>query len=131
MPEELIREAAFLCAKAHLSQNRFEDALKYFRKTAVEVISAEGAESKYRVAELLFRTGGTAESEKVVNEFIALNTPHQYWMARVFILLSDISVTKNDKLTARATLQGLLDYYSVDNDGIIDEVKAKLEELSK
>ncbi|MBE0673038.1 MAG: tetratricopeptide repeat protein [Bacteroidales bacterium] len=131
MPEELIREAAFLCAKAHLSQNNFQDALKYFRKTAVEVVSAEGAESKYRVAELLFRTGETAESEKVVNEFIALNTPHQYWMARVFILLSDISITKNDKLTARATLQGLLDYYSVDNDGIIDEVKAKLEELSK
>jgi hypothetical protein len=52
-------------------------------------------------------------------------------MARVFLLLADISVTKDDKLQARATLQALLDYYGVDNDGIMDEARAKLAELSK
>jgi hypothetical protein len=52
-------------------------------------------------------------------------------MARVFILLADISIKKDDKLQARATLQGLLDYYTIDNDGILDEVRAKLDELSK
>jgi len=131
MPEELTREAAFLAAKAHLNLNSEQDALRYFRMTSGEVVSAEGAESKYRVAELLFRAGQVDGSETVVNDFIAMNSPHQYWMARVFILLADISVTKGDKLTARATLQGLLDYYGTDNDGILDEVKAKLQELSK
>ena len=131
MPEELVREAAFMGAKAHLSLDRNQEALRYFRMTAGEVVSAEGAESKYRVADLLFKAGQAAESEKVVNEFIALNTPHQYWMARVFILLADISVAKNDRLTARATLQGLLDYYKADDDGILDEVRAKLDELSR
>lgn len=131
MPEELVREAAFLAAKAHLSQNRNQDALKYFRMTSGEVVSAEGAESKYRVAQILFSDGQVAESEKVVNDFIEMNSPHQYWMARIFILLSDISIAKGDKLTARATLQGLLDYYGTDNDGILDEVKAKLQDLSK
>lgn len=131
MPEELTREAAFMAAKANLNIDRNQDALRYFRMTAGEVVSAEGAESKYRVADLLFKAGQTAESERVVNEFIALNTPHQYWMARVFILLADISIAKNDRLTARATLQGLLDYYKADNDGILDEVRAKLEELSR
>lgn len=131
MPEELIREAAFLGAKAHLSLNNSDNALRYFRMTAGEVITAEGAESKYLVAELLFRTGKTDEAEKVVNEFMGMSTPHQYWMARVFILLSDISLKKNDKLQARATLQALLDYYHVDDDGILDEVKARLDELSK
>jgi tetratricopeptide (TPR) repeat protein len=131
MPEELVREAAFMGAKAHLSLDRHEDALRYFRMTAGEVVSTEGAESKYRVAELLFRSGKTDESERVVNEFIELNTPHQYWMARVFILLADISIAKDDRLTARATLQGLLDYYKVEDDGILDEVRAKLDELSR
>jgi TolA-binding protein len=131
MPEELVREAAFLGAKAHLSLGHDAEALRYFRMTAKEVVTAEGAESKYRVAELLFKSGQTDESERVVNEFMELNTPHQYWMARVFILLADISVKKDDKLQARATLQALLDYYDVDDDGILDEVRAKLDELSK
>jgi tetratricopeptide (TPR) repeat protein len=131
IPEELIREASFLAAKAHYSLNNMNEALRYFRMTSNEVVTAGGAESKYRVAEILFSSGQIAESEKVVNEFVGLSTPHQYWMARVFILLADISVKKDDKLQARATLQGLLDYYSIDNDGILDEVRAKLEELSK
>ena len=50
-------------------------------------------------------------------------------MARMFLLLSDISIKKGDTLQARATLQSLKDYYTVDNDGILDEVKAKLDTL--
>jgi hypothetical protein len=49
----------------------------------------------------------------------------------VFLLLSDISIKKGDKLQARATLQSLKDYYKVDNDGILDEVKAKLNSLDE
>lgn len=131
IPEDLVREASFMAAKAHYSLGNMTEALRYFRMVANEVITVEGAESKYRVAEIIFNAGQTAESEKVVNEFVGMNTPHQYWMARVFILLADISIKKGDKLQARATLQGLLDYYSIDNDGILDEVRAKLDELSK
>ena len=52
-------------------------------------------------------------------------------MARVFLLLADISIKKGDSLQARATLQSLKDYYKVDNDGILDEVKAKLNSLDE
>ncbi|MCX6302284.1 MAG: tetratricopeptide repeat protein [Bacteroidia bacterium] len=131
VPEELMRESVFMRAKANYSLNNFDEALSDFRKTATEVASIEGAESKYRVAELLFRKEQVIESEKVVNEFIDQNTPHQYWMARMFILLSDISVKKGDTLQARATLQSLKDYYTIDNDGILDEVKSKLDALSQ
>lgn len=130
IPEELVREATFMSAKANYSLNNFEDALKDFRKVATEVTSVEGAESKYRVAELLYKKGQTAESEKVISEFIDQSTPHQFWMARMFLLLADISIKKGDLLQARATLQSLKDYYSIDNDGILDEVKAKLDSLS-
>ena len=52
-------------------------------------------------------------------------------MARMFLLLADISIKKGDTLQARATLQSLKDYYSIDNDGILDEVKAKLDSLNQ
>ena len=118
-------------AKANYSLNNFEDALKDFRKVATEVSSMEGAESKFRVAELLYKKDLTAESERIISEFIDQKTPHQYWMARVFLLLADISIKKGDSLQARATLQSLKDYYSVDNDGILDEVKAKLSSFNE
>ena len=126
IPEELVREATFMNAKANYSLNNFDEALRDFRKVAKEVTSVEGAESKYRVAELLYKKDMTTESEKVISEFIDQNTPHQYWMARMFLLLADISLKKGDTLQARATLQSLKDYYTVDNDGILDEVKARM-----
>jgi TolA-binding protein len=131
IPEELSREALFMKAKANYSLNNYDDALIDFRKTATEVISVEGAESKYRVAELLYKKEQLDESEKIISEFIDQNTPHQFWMARMFLLLADISVKKGDKLQARATLESLRDYYSIDNDGILDEVKAKLDALNQ
>lgn len=131
IPEELSREATFMSAKANYSLNNFDDALRDFRKVATEVTSVEGAESKYRVAELLNKKDKTAEAEKEVTEFIDQKSPHQYWMARVFLLLADISIKKGDSLQARATLQSLRDYYTIDNDGILDEVKAKLSLLDE
>ena len=131
IPEELAREATFMSAKANYSLNNFDDALREFRKVATEVTSVEGAESKYRVAELLNKKDKPAEAEKVITEFIDQKSPHQYWMARVFLLLADISIKKGDSLQARATLQSLKDYYKVDNDGILDEVKAKLNSLDE
>jgi tetratricopeptide (TPR) repeat protein len=131
IPEELVREATFMSAKANYSLNNFDEALKDFRKVGTEVTSVEGAESKFRVAELLYKKGMTDESEKIISEFIDKNTPHQYWMARIFLLLADISIKKGDTLQARATLQGLKDNYSIDNDGVLDEVKAKLDSLNQ
>ena len=127
IPEELMREAVFISGKAHYSLNENDEALKDFRKISGEITSAEGAEAKYRVAELQFRQGQTADAEKTINEFIDMNTPHQYWMARTFILLSDISLKKGDLVQARVTLQSLKENYPVDSDGILDEVRSRLD----
>jgi TolA-binding protein len=129
IPEELLREAVFVSAKAHYSLNEYDQALADFRKTANEVVSIEGAESKYRVAEILYKKGNIDESEKIVTQFIDQNSPHQYWMAKMFLLLADISIKKGDNLQARATLQSLKEYYTVTNDGILDEVNEKLSSI--
>ena len=131
IPEELTREAIFVSAKARYSLNEFDEALRDFRRIATEVVSIEGAESKYRVAEILFKKGSTDESEKIVTQFIDQNSPHQYWMAKMFLLLADISIKKGDTLQARATLQSLKEYYTISNDGVLDEVKEKLAGLDE
>jgi len=131
IPEELMREAIFISAKARYSLNEYDEALADFRKTATEVVSIEGAESKYRVAEVLFKKGNIDESEKIVLQFVDQNSPHQFWMAKIFLLLADISIKKGDTLQARATLQSLKEYYTVKDDGIQDEVNEKLASLDQ
>lgn len=130
LTEDLAREATYMSAKSNYALDNTGRALVDFRKLATETTTIEGAESKYRLAEILYKQGETDKAESLVYEFIDQNTPHQYWMARMFILLADISLEKNDEFQARATLQSLADYYQIDDDGILDEVRAKLSELN-
>lgn len=129
--DEMAREAGFRMARAYYDQGDFEDALTWFRKTATEVASVEGAESKYRVAEIYYRTGRYDEAEQEINNFIDMSTPHPYWMARAFLLLSDLSLRKGDVIQARYTIQSILDYYENKTDGILDEAARKLKDIEQ
>jgi TolA-binding protein len=131
IPDELLSDATFMRAKANYSLNNFDEALKDFKILSREITTAEGAESKFRVAELLYKKDLPSESKNIISEFIDQNSPHQYWTARIFILLSDISAKEGDILQSRATLQSLKDNYPVDSDGILDEVNSKLAALDE
>ena len=131
LTEETAREAWFKMAKSWQALGEDAKALEAYRKVAVEVSSPEGAESKYRVAELLYRMGRKDEAEKVIMKFINMSTPHPYWMAKAFLLLSDISIDKEDMLQAKYTLQSLLEYYKITDDGILTEAQEKLKEIER
>jgi tetratricopeptide (TPR) repeat protein len=122
---EIKREAMFNIANAYLKQNDVTAAIDWFKKVAIEVNSLEGAEAKYRVAELLYNQGEKDAAEKEIYDFIDLNTPHVYWMGRSFLLLSDILLAKNDQFQALQTLQSVIDYYTIENDGIKEEAIQK------
>jgi TolA-binding protein len=126
LTEELAREATFLTAKANQRLGNTVEALDDYRRVAFEVSTAYGAEAKYRVAELLWLAGDIVGAEKEANQFVDMSSPHPYWTGKTFLLLSDIAVRKGDVFQAKATLQSLIDYYNVKNDGIIDEARTKL-----
>ena len=130
LTEELAREATFLTAKANQRLGNNADALDDYRRVAQEVATAYGAESKYRVAELLWISGDVSGAEAEANQFVDMSSPHAYWTGKTFLLLSDIAVKKGDTFQAKATLQSLIDYYTIRDDGIIDEAKTKLSALN-
>lgn len=129
--EELSREAHFKIAKSFYEEGRFALALEEFKIIAAEVKSPEGAESKYRTAELLFIRKQYHEAENEIFDFIEMNTPHQYWMAKAFILLADLYLEKDDRFQAVQTLQSIIDYYEDTSDGIIDLAMRKKAEIQK
>ncbi len=126
LPEELIREVRFTMGKAYMAGGQYEQAMNEFRGVAGEVTSSEGAESKYRLAELYFLQGNNEHAEKQIYEFVAMNTPHQYWMAMAFILLADIYHDLGDVFQARHTLQSILDNYDITDDGILSDARKRL-----
>jgi tetratricopeptide (TPR) repeat protein len=124
--EEEVRDARLIMGKSFKAQNLMDPAITEFRILALDVKSQEGAEGKYRVAEILYQQNRLDEAEKTIMEYISMGTPHQYWLAKAFILLSDIYIKKDDGFMAKANLQSVIDNYKTNNDGIIEEAREKL-----
>jgi TolA-binding protein len=125
LSEEIQREAHYNIAGAFYELGRFVLAQEEYMEVAREVKSREGAESKYRVAEIWYIRKEYTKAAEVIFELIDLNTPHQYWMAKSFLLLSDVYLAQGDEFQASATLQSIIDYYEESGDGILDLAKRK------
>ena len=117
---ENIRETQFIMAQSYREEKDLTAALTEYRKVAKEVSSVEGAESKYYIVEILMQQNKLKEAEDEVFDFAARNTPHQYWMAKSFILLSDIHVALDDDFQAIHTLNSVIEGYELQDDGIIE-----------
>lgn len=126
VPEEIIREASYILGKALLDKGDSDEALSVFRTVARDVKNKEGAESKYMVAEILFRQGNADQAEKEILDFLDQNTTHQYWLAKAYILWSDIYLKRQDLFQAKATLQILKENYARQDDGILTALEEKL-----
>lgn len=124
------KEAVYAIANAYYRQNDPAAAYDWYAKIDDEVNSEYGAEAKYRMAEIDFNRGSIDQAEKIVYEMIELNTPHQYWMGKTFLLLSEIFLEKDDEFQAVQTLESVINYYTVEGDGIIAEANRRKEEIS-
>ncbi len=131
LSDELAREAHFKIGKSFLEQDRFALAREEFETVAAEVSSIEGAESKYRVAEIMYIQKEYEQAEEEVFDFIDKNTPHQFWMAKSFLLLSDIYMVREDEFQAIQTLESIIDYYEETDDGILDQARRKKAAIQK
>ena len=89
-----------------------------------------GAEAAYRVAQYHYDNNDVPKAEAAANEFIEKGTPHAYWLARNFILLSDIYIAKNDAYMARQYLVQLRNNYPGGNDDIVELIDKRLELLT-
>ncbi len=128
---EISREAIYIKARSLQELGRDALALEEYKKIAVEVMSREGAEGKFRVAELSFKRGDVATAEKQILEFSEKTSPHEYWIARSFILWADIFARQKEYFQAIQTLQSIIDYYEKTDDGILEMAGKKKADLVK
>ncbi len=127
---ELENEARHYRAKALVDVNQLSHAVEDWQVLAQDTRNVYGAEAKYQLAQYLFNAGKTAEAEKEVLNYLEVSTPHAYWLARSFVLLSDIYAKLDRKLEARQYLLSLKQNYQADDD-IAGMIESRLEKLNE
>lgn len=127
---ELESEALYYRAKAYLNQKNEKAAMTDLQTLAKDTRNLYGAEAKYLVAQQLYNAGQYAEAEQELLDFIDQSTPHAYWLARGFILLSDVYVAMDKNLDARQYLLSLQQNYR-GNDDIESMIESRLKKLNK
>ena len=82
------------------------------------------------VAQIYFDEGKTEAAEKEILQYIEVSTPHAYWLARSFVLLSDVYVKLGRKLDAKQYLLSLQQNYQADDD-IAEMIETRLAKLNQ
>ena len=127
---ELRNEALYRRAKAYLAQGDEGKATPDLQSLAKDTRTAYGAEAKYLIGQQLYDGGKYADAEKEILDFIEQSTPHAYWLARGFLLLSDVYVAMDKKFEAKQYLLSLKQNYQADDD-IADRIAERLKNLEE
>ncbi len=122
------REALYMRAKALEKKNDLAGAFADYQALSENTLDQYGAEANFRVAEYLFLEQKPVEAEKAIFDFIGKNTSHQYWLAKSFILLSDIYMLQGNDFEAKQYLLSVRENYK-GKDEVATEIKARLDEI--
>lgn len=128
--QEMKFEARYLRAKSYVQSGRANLAMDDLKVLSTDTRTEQGAEAKYLLAKLYYDQKSYATAEKEVQEFAKMNTPHQYWLARSFIVLADVYIIQKNDFQAKQYLLSLQRNYKAQDD-IQEMIETRLAAISK
>ncbi len=120
------REAAYIAGKSHYLTGNLDAALKPLTQVASDTKLEKGAEAKYLVSEIYYKTDQKKQAENEVMDFISKGTPFQFWLGKAFLLLADVYIDRGDEFQAKHTLRSVVENYGAENDGVKTEASRRL-----
>jgi len=111
LPDNLATEAHFTIARSAYALTNTELARKEFEETLKLSKNEMAAEAKYMLAQLEYEDAKYDECEKSVFSLSENYASYDYWVAKGFLLLSDVYVKKGNTFQAKQTLQSIIDNY--------------------
>jgi tetratricopeptide (TPR) repeat protein len=108
--------AYYYLAKTWYKENSLENAFSAFSSVGETVNTNQAAESRYMMAEILYKQKQTDKAEKQCNAANEKNAAYPFWIAKSLILLSDIYIDKKDLFNARAALEAVIENFPEDQD---------------
>ena len=110
--DDRINKAHYVMAKSYMAMDNLENAKIEFSITQKLSDNVEGAESKYMVAYIDFVMGKYTEAENGIFELADTYGSYDYWVAKSFLLLSDVYLATDNEFQARETLKSIIENYS-------------------
>lgn len=126
--EKEVIEAEFIRAQSLMHVGEQEEAATQFKLITTLTTSEKAAEAKYHIANMLFEQSHIDSAEAAAFAVINHEPSNAYWLAKAFILVSDIYRIKEDNFQAKALLENLIDNYDGDQ-AVVDEAKEKLQKI--
>lgn len=123
---EVRNEATFTRGLAQSLGGHTADARATWRKIAGETDDLYGVKSAIYLAQSLYDGRDYDSASDVVGAVIDSATPHTYWLARAFILLSDIYSAQGKTYEAREYLRSLRDNYPGNETDIMQMIDSRL-----
>lgn len=108
-----------------IRQKDFDAAIQTIQSILQTGEEEEKAEARFLLAEAFYYKRDLVQAEKTCEQCIQENGDFPFWIAKCFILLSDIYADQGNPFSARAVLELLIENYSGD-ENLIKEAKAKL-----
>lgn len=124
--QQLMLDARLLLANNDFELSEFYAAKKEYQEICAIDKNTFGAESKYQLALLSFIEEDYQAVESSVFELAEIYFD-DYFIAKAFILLSDVYVKQENYFQAKATLQSIIDNYQ--GDALKTIASAKFEEI--
>ncbi len=123
---EARNEATFSRALALDRSERTEEARTLWTSIADNTEDLYGAKSAYYLAESYYDGKDYDKAMSRARAFTGSGTPHKYWLARGFILLSDVYAAQGKDFEAKEYLRALRENYPGDESDIFEMIDSRL-----
>ena len=110
--QSIVAEALLYRAESLMALDRTTEGVKDLQELTNDRQTVYGAQANVLLAQYAYDTNQYQASEQILQEFIGSGTTHQYWLARAFILLSDVYMKTDRQVEAREYLLSLKSNYS-------------------
>lgn len=121
-----VAEAKFTKACALEADGKVDEAIALWQSQAGNTADEFGAKSAYRAAEALYEKADLKEALRAARALTQSGSPHRYWVARGFILMSDIYSAQGKDFEAREYLEALRENYPGGETDIFMMIDARL-----
>ncbi|NCX96156.1 MAG: hypothetical protein EBX41_07045, partial [Chitinophagia bacterium] len=101
-------EAQYYKAKSLQASSQPDSALQLYLTISHTNSGEWTAESKYRIAEIMFQKDSLTAAETAANETIQWSGGYEYWLVKSYLLLADIFMVQKDYFNAKATLSSIV-----------------------
>lgn len=119
-------EAVFSRGLAYKERGDKEKAASAWQSISGDTGDEYGARSAVYLGQLYLDEGNLKKAKNVADTFVKAQTPHQYWLARGFILLSDVNRAMGNTFEADEYLNALRDNYPGKEKDIFDMIDQRL-----